>query len=426
MAGPYRGAPRGNAIIFYYDPSRPQHTWQLVTKPFQLQPCMLAPVLPGETLKNLLYQVRMVTDPIRNPLIGWYSEYYFFYVKLRDLDARDTLTALMVDMGTSITSLQEAATTRWYNYADSIPWAKLCLKRIVEEYFREEGEAWDTWAIDSVPLAALNDKSWMQSAILQDDLTAIDVDLDAVGAGAALMASDVESGMRQYQFLIANELTDMSYEQWLGTYGIKPKTDELHIPELLRFSREWQYPTSTITPGTGAATTAVSWAIQGRADKDRFFREPGFIVGVSCVRPKHYRRNQDGSAAGMLDTTFSWLPAIMSDDPRTSLRKYSATAGPLAAIVSDSDGYVVDMRDLYIYGDQYINFSPAADKNKSLVDQPLANLSTSKRYPDATDCAEFFVDDAGTAITIRQDGVCNLAIAGKQIDTTPMSGGIRI
>lgn len=420
MARAFFNVPRVGRVI-----RRPQHSWHVRTKPFQLQPICLAPVLPGETLKNLLFQARVVTDPIRNALIGWYCEYYWFYVKLRDLDARDTLTQLMVEMNTSIASLQEARDYKWYNYPSSIPWAKLCLKRIVEEYFRDEGEAWNTWVIDGVPLAALNDKSWMHSALLQDNLTAVDVDVDAIGAGANIMASDIDAAMRQYEFLKENALTDMSYEQWLSTFGVRPKKEELHIPELLRFQRDWQYPTNTVNPSTGAPTSAVSWAIQGRADKDRFFREPGFIVGVSLVRPKTYRRKQDGSGAGMLDTSFSWLPALMQEDPATSLRKFAETAGPLQTAVTDPDGYVVDMRDLYVWGDQYINFDPTGDKTLNATDIPTTNIGT-KRYPSATDCAQFFVDDAGTAITIKQDGIASLAIAGKQVDTTPQSGMIKI
>ena len=63
----------------------PIHRFHLRHYPFQLQPFMLAPVIPGETMKNLLLQARVVTDPIKNGLIGWWQEYYFFYVKHRDL-----------------------------------------------------------------------------------------------------------------------------------------------------------------------------------------------------------------------------------------------------------------------------------------------------------------------------------------------------
>ena len=50
---------------------RPVHTFQLRQRPFAITPFMIAPVLPGETMKNLLLQSRAVTDPIKNPLVGW-------------------------------------------------------------------------------------------------------------------------------------------------------------------------------------------------------------------------------------------------------------------------------------------------------------------------------------------------------------------
>jgi hypothetical protein len=68
----------------------------------------IAPVLPGETMKNLLLQARVVSDPIKNPLIGWWCEFYFFYVKHRDLDDRDVFTEMMVNPATTTSSLNEA------------------------------------------------------------------------------------------------------------------------------------------------------------------------------------------------------------------------------------------------------------------------------------------------------------------------------
>ena len=62
----------------------PKHTFHLFTRPYQIQPFLIAPVLAGETMKNLLLQARVVTDPVQNRLIGWWQEYYFFYVKARD------------------------------------------------------------------------------------------------------------------------------------------------------------------------------------------------------------------------------------------------------------------------------------------------------------------------------------------------------
>ena len=77
-------APRSQRV-----PRRPQHTFYLRQVPFTIQPFMIAPVIPGETLQNLSFQARCVTMPVKNPIIGWWCEYYFFYVKLTDLDDRE-------------------------------------------------------------------------------------------------------------------------------------------------------------------------------------------------------------------------------------------------------------------------------------------------------------------------------------------------
>ena len=57
---------------------------------------------------------------------------------------------------------------------------------------------------------------------------------------------------------------------------------KLFKPELITYSKEWTYPSNTIDTTSGAARSAVSWAVQLKADKDRYFKEPGFLVGV-CV-----------------------------------------------------------------------------------------------------------------------------------------------
>ena len=136
-------------------PRRPSHQFYLRQIPFTIQPMLLAPVLPGETLKNVLVQARAVTDPIKNPLIGWWYEMYLFYVKLRDLDDRDTWSSMMIDPDTSVSGSQETddTVTQYFNPGSnsSINWAEKCLKRVTEEYFRAQGEAWDNVTISGLP-----------------------------------------------------------------------------------------------------------------------------------------------------------------------------------------------------------------------------------------------------------------------------------
>ena len=106
----------------------PQHSWQVRSKPFLLQPICFAPVLPGETLKNALFQARVVTDPIKNPLVGWWIEYYWFYVKHRDLEHGDLFQQMMIDPGTDMSAAETAAaSTVLYRSANQIDWQQECL-----------------------------------------------------------------------------------------------------------------------------------------------------------------------------------------------------------------------------------------------------------------------------------------------------------
>ena len=93
----------------------PRHQWYLKSRPWQVQPFMIAPVLPGETLKNLTLQARVVSDPISNPIIGWWCEHYIFYVKLRDLYARDLMSSMVLKPETDLSSLDAATDANYYH-----------------------------------------------------------------------------------------------------------------------------------------------------------------------------------------------------------------------------------------------------------------------------------------------------------------------
>lgn len=396
---------------------RPQHSFNLRTKPWQLQPFMIAPVLPMETMKRLLLQSRVVSDPVNNKLTGWWKEYYFFYVKLRDLDGRDDFTELMINYNKDLSSYNSSSQTWTYHYGSAIDWTELCLKRVIEEYFRNEGEAWDVASIDGVPLMQVGDIKWMDSVINGADYSTPDIDLTDVASqdGAAVTASEIENAMRAWDMLRTQNFTEMSFEDYLRTFGVRTQNVEPHRPELIRYVKDWTYPTNTVEPTTGVPSSALSWSIAERADKDRLFKEPGFLLGVSCTRPKVYFGNQSGAAVGLLNDMFSWLPAVLRDDPSTSLKNVAQGAGPLQN-GSDSDGYWVDVADIFHYGDQFLNFSlAAADAN--IIDLPTAALV--KRYATATDAAGLFADDdPGTAILIREDGVVSMEIATSLIDNT--------
>lgn len=60
---------------------RPQHRFNLKTLPYQIQPLLIAPVLPGETLNGIMLQAQSWSEPLQAGVmrnIGWWCEYFFF------------------------------------------------------------------------------------------------------------------------------------------------------------------------------------------------------------------------------------------------------------------------------------------------------------------------------------------------------------
>lgn len=100
----------------------------------------------------------------------------------------------------------------------------------------------------------------------------------------------------------------------------------------------------------------------------------------------------------------------------SSLKKFAADKGPLQTVVTDADGYWVDVKDLLVYGDEFTNITKSA-ANMNVAALPNAALSN-RWYPTDTDTDALFV---GASNKIKADGVVNFVILGSTMDTTPVS-----
>lgn len=408
---------------------RPQMRFNLKTKPFQLQPFMLAPVLPGESLQNMMLQSQVWSDPLAAGMknIGWWCEYFFFYVKHKDLlgfeQATDGLGKDLIDMfvsNESIAAHQDADGNAWtYTPPGGVDFTLECLKRVVEEYFRDDGEAWDVATLDGVPLVRVYGKGssdWTEKLTLEAEYEDRRVDLD-VDADGSITVDEIDRAYTEWAAAHDAGLMDMDYEDWMRTYGSTstlPNIDRVthHRPEDVAHLREFSYPTNTVEPTTGAPSTAVGWRVASRMNKRLFFQEPGWLCGYTAVRPKIYLGNQTGSVASMMQTRNSWLPAILNDQMDVSHLLIQENTGPLSGTFTTMDqGYWLDLRDLLNYGDQFVNFAPAG--------VPFMDIPTSagvRRYAAETEIEALMGTPATGVFT--QDGVVSLSIAGRQQERT--------
>lgn len=333
----------------------PSHNFFVEQDIWEIQPCAIAPVLPGETLSHLALQARTVTPTLRSRVVGWWSEYYTFFVRFRQLPSAANLVAMQVDP-TVILSPSAASASTYYNGL-GFNFMSECLQVITQEWFRREGELWSSSVIRAGrPAASINIDSLIDSLV---DTTV----LPDGGAIAGMNVDDLDRAkmVLEYRRILREMGSDggaVDYEEVLASYGVSiQKAAERDRPELVRYMRDWTYPTNTVEPTTGVPTTVASWAITDRADKPRRFDDFGFLVTVSCVRPKVYFFNQTGFGASMLDRAQRWLPPNMDDaGMERSLAEFTPTQGPYGKAAGGfTNGYWLDVRDLFNYGDQYID-----------------------------------------------------------------------
>lgn len=425
----------------------PTHNFHLRHRPWLLQPCAIAPVLAGETLENVLLQSRVVTDPVKNPLIGWWLEYYIYYVPLRALTLNDvqnsppgqlsstyspqrsTIEKMLLDQTQAMDAASygsQAAKPTLYQYnqsaetGDFVNWLERCSDVVANWHFRDQDD--DPAQIDDLNPVKLAGNSWTDSVYAADQIADQTVDVNATPTPDNFSVEEMDTAYQTYLVLKSQTMTELTFEDYLATFGVKTTQEDPLRPQLLRYVRNWSYPSNTIgTSGDdlGVPSSALSWSVAERADKKRFIREPGFIVAFTVARPKVYVKAQRTYAATMLADAFSWMPAVYKENVEMSLRKIANGEGPLGGTgYRTTKDYWVDLRDLFIYGDQFVNFA-LTETDAGIIAGPHASDMVNKniKYPASADLDLLFAN-ASPLNKIRQDGVVNLRIKGTQVDHT--------
>lgn len=387
---------------------RPAIPFQTKVKPFQIAPFFMHPVLPGETLKKAMLQAKCLSAPLASDMVGCHAELYWFYVKLTDLDEREKLKQMVVDPTYDAVAAGLTTTTpNLWTFCNAgvgnpaIDFGQMCLDRVVSVYFRNEDQQPGDFMLGGQYAARVLRESSIQSIMLATDLASADVDVDLDGDGT-ITAQEVENAHAQWLSLVTNGLTEKSYADWCKSYGITLAREELHEPENIRYMREWTAPTRLVDPSTGAPTAAYAWNLQESLDKDRFFKEPGFLFGVQVFRPKIIIGNYTGGLSNFLADGMSWLPGEVLNSAAYGLREFAAGTGPVPAATG---AYVIDLRDLLMYGEQFVNFDLSTD-GENVVALPAADMSV-KDYVSAADVTALF---AGANEYIRTEGQITLNI----------------
>lgn len=328
----------------------PKQPFALQMRPTQLVPFAFHPVLPGETLTSMNVQARLVTDPIKDRLTGWWAEMWAFYVKLTDIDP-DLAHQFLPGEAITRSNYQETADNVKYFQVGSVThpahnWLEQCVDRIVAEWFHMPGQ---TGTLDGYHQRRIIGDLWIQSMIEQSDVTD-----PAIGT----TAEDVDDQIEAFRAMLRDQMADMTWNDYLKQYGIRAVNTERGVPEPIMQKRNWAYPSNTIDPTDGSAVSAVSWILEGNIGNKRILaREPGFIVGIMCYTPKVYRLGVEGTLTSEMWGPEYWMSPLHVPEPHLSIKELAAGHDLLSTLTGPVN---YDLADLFMHGEEFRNYTPTA------------------------------------------------------------------
>lgn len=392
---------------------RPRHNYHVAFRPFEIQPFCIAPVMAGDSVKNIRFEARVLTDPIISQISGWWAEMYWFYVPIGALDEYAAAQLNIITPSHDLSGLVTAANSWGYESDDGPSWLSMCMKPIIRNYFRKEGEAWNhaaavwnTYPSGTIPVAGLVGKTWV----------------DTIAQASALPTptgtDDYNDRWELYEAMRKQKLVSMTFPEWLRLQGIAvpPQLQEAEQdyrkPELMRFLRQFTYPSNVVDPTqTNRVVSACSWVVAERLDKSYFIGEPGFVVGVAVVRPKLYRSEQLANGTMMLRDARTWVPDLFLDAPQESLDERSTDTA-----LDTVEPHVVDVAGLYTVGDQFVRAPSTAGPPVAAL--PSADVSNTV-YPAFADIKALFAGldaetEADPVALVRMDGTATFAITGRK------------
>lgn len=382
-------------------------------KPFGLYPIMCHPVLPGETLKSFRLKWRCLSKPITHPLSGAWLETWLVYVKLTDLD-RD-LGNMFIDDTYSTTGYTSSGSEKYFTKSGQIDWIKLCTEKVHDSYFMDDSETART--IDGVRQTKLSANSWYQNMIFKP-------------ADDALDTTDIHDAVQEldaYMMMQQMNMSELTYEKYLEQYGVRSIRQAEGDPEILRYARSWTLPVNTVEPTDGTPSSAWVWSDETKADKDKRFNEPGFLLCLASVRPKMYQKHLEHSFVGNLWGFSDFYPAYNLEDPTAGIKEITSADPVFHADHRTDVGDVTmlyDHRDLLNHGEQFVNewggtpFSLPLSTGLTAQDAD-DNASLRGEYATSTDIDALFTSATATDKFCYYEGIAHADILGHVTDTTP-------
>jgi len=390
-------------------------------KPYGLYPAMITPVLPGETLTEFELKRRVLSMPVRHPLVGAWLETWLCYVKLTDIDP--DLAQMFVSMDTPTTGYTAAPTSaRHFTKAGQLDWVRLCTNAVWDAYFADESEQGIAPpTIDGVPMRGRKNVDWAHNLMFTP-----------AGVVAADLPSNPDGQLTGIQLMAMAGMTELTYEKYIAQYSVTPREVSAlkGKPEILRYIPSWTTPTNAVDAATGAPSSAWAFSDGFRADKPVRFVEPGFLLVLQSVAPKMWSDALDATRVGEMWGFADWFPSYNLSDPAAGIVEIDAdNPAFIASFGASTEKLLVDHRDLLSRGEPFVNHGWDAGPYRlpRITTQRAAPGATPQqlhgKYPSLDDVNQLFTESSQATPDDKRrclyyEGIAQLTIRGHVKDTT--------
>lgn len=367
---------------------RPVFRAALELEPWEITPFCCFPLLPGETLHNVLIDGRFLLNGCVSPLFPWYLDLQMYAVKLSDLDIDfELILKHRGDTGPSGLA-NSAAAPHLGEAVGGITISGLVYKRICDQF----------WKTDNV----------LPNSIVNTDLFIAPVKWRG-SSSTHVEGENPDDFLRPDEILTDAMKIDLldrdpNWDDILRSYGVVRSAVEAGVPERIMWESMAKFPVFVQSDAADTIVTRyqVLWSIREARLTARgqglFAKEPMAVMGMVTIRPEIIEGNKAFMMINDLtDRERWWVPPFNTMDAVQDILQEPGsgiTAGH--SWVDAAPGVTqMNMLDYWFMGESFTNMDW---KNATPPDAQLAGhlADSPKRSAAPVYEADFIGHEAST------------------------------
>ncbi len=367
---------------------RPVFRASVELEPWEITPFCCFPLLPGETLHNILMDGRFVLNGCVSPLFPWYLDIQLFAVNLSDVDV-DFEEILLRHAETPPTGIAASANKPLLGQAaGAMNLTGPVYDRICDQF----------WKTDNV----------LPNSVVNTDLFIAPVKWRT--SSSTLVEGESPSRVFEPDQLQTDEMKrdlldqDMDWADVLRAYGVKVTSGEAGVPERIMWESIAKYPVFVQSDAADTIVTRyqVLWSIREARLTARgagiFAKEPMVIMGLVTIRPEVIEGNKAFMFVNdLVDGERWWVPPFNTFDAVQDILQEPGSSITAGHSWTDTAAGVVQLNalDYWFMGESFTNMDW---KNASPPDPQLVGHNADSPLRSATPVYETdFIGHEGSA-----------------------------